>query len=129
MSIESGTPRHLIGRPMSTIQARALDWLWIGWIVRKYITLFVGESGAGKSTVLADIVARITTGLAWPGETEDRTPGRVLWLASEDGASDMTVPRLMACNADGSGPHSLDSAAADVRWNLRANVMLPKTET
>src|SRR5690606_37259439 len=28
----------------------------------------------------------------------------------------------------GSGPHSLDSAAADVRWNLRANVMLPKTE-
>jgi len=85
---------------MSTIQARALDWLWIGWIVRKYITLFVGESGAGKSTVLADIVARITTGLAWPGETEDRTPGRVLWLASEDGASDMTVPRLMACNAD-----------------------------
>src|SRR5690606_6334759 len=29
----------------------------------------------------------------------------------------------------GSGPHSLDSAAADVRWNLRANVMLPKTET
>ena len=28
-----------------------------------------------------------------------------------------------------SGPHSLDSAAADVRWNLRANVMLPKTET
>src|SRR5690606_26310123 len=31
--------------------------------------------------------------------------------------------------ASGSGPHSLDSAAADVRWNLRANVMLPKTET
>jgi hypothetical protein len=95
-----GAPRQLLGRLMSEVQPRALDWVWIGWIVRKYITLFVGESGAGKSTVLADIVARITTGLPWPGETEQRRPGRVLWLASEDGAADMTVPRLMACNAD-----------------------------
>jgi RecA-family ATPase len=85
---------------MSDVQVRSIDWLWTGWIPRKYITLVVGESGAGKSTVLADIVARITTGEPWPGETERRTPGRVLWLGSEDGAEDMTVPRLMACNAD-----------------------------
>lgn len=97
---DAGAPRQLVGRAMSQVSPRAIDWLWTGWIPRKYITLVVGESGAGKSTVLADIVARITTGTPWPGETEWRAPGRVLWLGSEDGAEDMTVPRLMACNAN-----------------------------
>jgi hypothetical protein len=92
--------RHLIGRSMAEVRLRAIDWLWTGWIPRKYITLIVGESGAGKSTVLADIVARITTGTPWPGETEWRVPARVLWLGSEDGAEDMTAPRLEACHAD-----------------------------
>src|SRR5690606_14464848 len=44
--------------------------------------------------------ARITTGAPWPGEREWRAPGRVLWLGSEDGAEDMTAPRLVACGAD-----------------------------
>jgi hypothetical protein len=95
-----GEPRQLIGRSMAEVQMRAIDWLWTGWIPRKYITLIVGESGAGKSTVLADIVARITTGSPWPGSTEQRPPSRVLWLGSEDGAEDMTKPRLMACGAN-----------------------------
>jgi len=46
--------------------------------------------------------------------------GRFVWPRAEDGVVHLS---------QGSGPHSLDSAAADVRWNLRANVMLPKTET
>lgn len=100
MGAAGGPARQLIGRSMAGVQLRAIDWLWTGWIPRKYITLIVGESGAGKSTVLADIVARITTGKPWPGENAARQPGRVLWLGSEDGAEDMTVPRLVACGAD-----------------------------
>lgn len=92
--------RELVGRSMDELQLRAIDWLWTGWIPRKYITLVVGESGAGKSTVLADIVARVTTGRPWPGEVEVRAPGRVLWLGSEDGTEDMTAPRLVACGAN-----------------------------
>lgn len=97
---DSIAPRQLFGRSMADVTMRAIDWIWVGWIPKKYITLVVGETGAGKSTVLADIVAKITTGKPWPGETESRIPGRVLWLGSEDGAEDMTVPRLSACGAD-----------------------------
>lgn len=100
-----GPPRELIGRTVGDVAMRAIDWLWTGWIPRKYITLIVGESGAGKSTVLADIVARVTTGKPWPGQDwlepgAARMPGRVLWLGSEDGTADMTKPRLVACGAD-----------------------------
>ena len=94
--------RKLVGRSLAGVRARAIEWLWTGWIPKGYITIFAGESGAGKSTVLADVAARVTTGRAWPGEPADawRAPARVLWLGSEDGIEEMTVPRLMACGAE-----------------------------
>ncbi len=94
--------RQLVGRSLGGVAARAIEWLWTGWMPKGYITIFAGESGAGKSTVLADVAARVTTGRAWPGEAADqvREPGRVLWLGSEDSIEEMTVPRLLACGAD-----------------------------
>ncbi|KLI64516.1 AAA family ATPase [Aurantiacibacter marinus] len=94
--------RELVGRLLAGVTMRAIDWLWEGWIPIGYLTIFAGESGAGKSTVLADIAARVSTGDPWPGEDEDRRrpPGRVLWLGSEDSIEEMTVPRLTACGAD-----------------------------
>lgn len=82
----------------------AIEWLWTGWIPKGYITLLAGETGAGKSTVFADVTARITTGAPWPGEYDCpnawRKPERVLWLGSEDSIEEMTVPRLTACGAN-----------------------------
>lgn len=94
--------RRLVGRTLGGVSARAIEWLWTGWIPKGYITIFAGESGAGKSTVLADVAARVTSGRAWPGEPDDarREPGRVLWLGSEDSIEEMTVPRLLACGAN-----------------------------
>lgn len=94
-------PRQLIGRSLAGVQARAIDWLWTGWIPKGYITLVAGETGAGKSTVLSAVTAKVTTGAPWPGaEQEWRAPGRVLWLGSEDSIEEMTVPRLVACGAN-----------------------------
>lgn len=94
------TPK-LIVRQLDTIKQRTIDWLWIGWIPVGYVTLWAGETGAGKSTVLADVAARVTTGAPWPGEEGPwRSPGRVLWLGSEDGMEEMTAPRLAACGAN-----------------------------
>lgn len=93
-------PRALVGRTLGTVQMRAIDWLWTGWIPKGYITLLAGETGAGKSTVLADVTARVTTGAPWPGEYEPRQPGRVLWLGSEDSIEEMTAPRLVACGGN-----------------------------
>lgn len=100
--VQSDTNRSLVFQPLADVQMRAIDWLWTGWIPKGYITLLAGETGAGKSTILADIAARVSRGVAWPGEQVEvwRTPGRVLWLGSEDGTEEMTVPRLKACGAD-----------------------------
>lgn len=97
-----GGPRELLSRSLDTVQMRAIDWLWTGWIPKGYITIWAGETGAGKSTVLADVTARVTTGAPWPGQAPDarREPGRVLWLGSEDGIEELTVPRLVACGAN-----------------------------
>ena len=46
-------PRELIMRGLDESEMWATDWLWTGWVPRGYITIWVGETGAGKSTVLA----------------------------------------------------------------------------
>ena len=96
----SAGPRQLLGRSLDGVSMHAIEWLWIGWIPKGYITLVAGETGAGKSTVIADIAARVTTGAPWPGEYDCpnawRSPERVLWLGSEDSIEEMTVPRLPA---------------------------------
>lgn len=101
---DAGIPRQLVGRDLSSVEMHAIEWLWTGWIPKGYITIFAGETGAGKSTVLADITARITTGAPWPGEFDGpgcwREPERVLWLGSEDSIEEMTVPRLTACKGN-----------------------------
>jgi len=92
--------RRLVIMNAATIEPEAVDWLWEGWIAKGFINIVAGETGTGKSTVLADIVARVTTGEPWPGDSERRRPGQVLWLGSEDPPELMTVPRLMASCAD-----------------------------
>ena len=96
--------RKLVGRSLGGVAMRAIEWLWVGWLPKGYITILAGETGAGKSTVFADIAARITTGAPWPGEHDcpntRRVPERVLWLGSEDSIEEMTIPRLRACGAN-----------------------------
>src|SRR4051812_46740387 len=62
------------------------NWLWRGRIPLGYVTLLVGDPGAGKSLVALDIAARVSRGAPWPdqkveeweggrrGEAEHRSP-------------------------------------------------------
>ena len=90
----------LIITSLEGVKMKAIEWLWNGWIPKGYLTLVAGESGAAKSTLLTDIAARETTGKAWPGTTDNRAPGRVLWLGSEDGVEELIVPRLHVAHAN-----------------------------
>ena len=109
--------RSIVSRTLDKVKPRALDYAWVGWIPKGYITLTVGETGSGKTTVLASIVARISTGEPWPGETVWRTPGQVLWLGSEDGMEDMTVPRLIAASANLSNVTEIQGVVIDGKRN------------
>jgi putative DNA primase/helicase len=77
-----------------------IHWLWPYRIPRK-LTLFTGKMDVGKSTVIADIVARLTTGADWPDEKKTTLPpSSVIMFCGEDDLGDTVVPRLAAAGAD-----------------------------
>src|SRR5690554_2453781 len=105
------------------------------------------DRGAGAVAFLDGFEQVLSFGLVEGGETEvvdddEREPGQAFEqpivsalcpgldeLREQARQAQVLNGEARAAGVEGSGPHSLDSAAADVRWNLRANVMLPKTET
>jgi hypothetical protein len=81
-----------------------IKYLFKPFVAYGYITLLEGHSGTGKTTMLCDLIARITN--AWtmpptdPEENPKKKPKNVLYVTSEDGWRDMTLPRLKAAKAD-----------------------------
>lgn len=84
----------------SEITPCKIQWLWQGRIPLSTMTTFAGSTGLGKTTVLTDIVARVTTGSSWPDGTSGNTPGRVLYITGEDAPDSILVPRLIAAGGD-----------------------------
>jgi hypothetical protein len=93
--------RLAVVRPLGLVTEERVKWLWPGWISRGTLTLLDGDPGLGKSTMLADVAARITRGLPMPGCAEPAGPPQgVLLLSAEDDLSRVLRPRLRAAGAD-----------------------------
>ena len=71
-----------------------VDYVWRGLIPLKAITLIVGPSQVGKSTLAAMLAARWTKGQL------TGHPERVLMVMTEDSASTTTIPRVIAHGGD-----------------------------
>jgi len=85
----------------SEVTPKKIEFLWPGRIPLGKLTTFAGHGGLGKTFVLCDISARISTGAEWPfSGGECAAPGDVLFISGEDDEADTLVPRLMACGAD-----------------------------
>ncbi len=78
---------------------RQIVWLWPGVIPRGMPSLIAGKQGLGKSFLICDIAARVSTGRPMP-DGQPGTPGNVLLLAREDDASCVLLPRLKAAKAN-----------------------------
>jgi hypothetical protein len=78
------------------------EWLWDRRLPLNAVSVIEGHPGIGKSSVLMDLVARMTTGRPWPGEPghEKHPVRRVLWLTLEDAPSFTLLPRLVAAGGD-----------------------------
>ncbi len=98
------------------IVAEKQEWLWLGKIPGGSATLFAGQPGCGKSTVLIDIIARTTTGRDWPDGVKN-TAGQkdVLFAVSEDDIARTVKPRLMAAGADMSRVHFIRGVKMEVK--------------
>ena len=78
---------------------RQIAWLWPGVIPKGMLSLLGGKQGLGKSFLICDLAARVSSGDPMPDGTQQQ-PGKVLLLAREDDASCVLLPRLRSAKAD-----------------------------
>lgn len=102
--------------PLSDFPDESYHWLVrdLG-LLKGYAALLVGDGGHGKSTMMLDVAARLTTGRPMPWETAARDPCRVFYLNAEDGVGDTIKPRARAAGADLSRIDVLDLRAKGMR--------------
>ena len=91
--------RHVTIR-MSDLKPEPVDWIWVGRIPVGEITLLDGDPGLGKSTLLIDIAARLSTGREMPDGSPGPAAAGTVLLTCEDDYARVVVPRLLAASAD-----------------------------
>ena len=74
--------------------------MWPSWLPRGVVTIMDGNPGVSKSTLVADIVARLTTGGDWPDGTAVGAPIRAMWITTEDDPGRVLRPRIEAAGGD-----------------------------
>ena len=84
----------------SDVKTTNVRWLWYPFIAIGKITLLQGDPGDGKSTLMMNLIAELSTGGATPDGQAFGRPQRVIYQCSEDGVSDTIKPRLEKCGAD-----------------------------
>lgn len=84
----------------NNMQPKSVSWLWRGWIPFGMLTMLDGDPGTGKSTLLIDILSRVTTGQFMPDSSEQVHPANVMILAGEDAREEVITPRLVVAGAD-----------------------------
>lgn len=93
------TPGPVLVRLSDVEPARAVEWLWRGYVPRGTLTIIEGDPGLGKSALTCDLAARVSTGASMP-DGSPGVAGGVVILSAEDSLSDTIRPRLEAAGAD-----------------------------
>jgi hypothetical protein len=95
---------------LSEVETERVAWLWRGWLALGKLSVLDGDPGLGKSAVVLDIAARVSTEKPFPDGSEcEAGTGGVVILSAEDGLADTIKPRLEAAGADTSRISSLST--------------------
>ena len=70
--------------PADSIPLESPSWLWPDRFPRASISIVEGNPGDGKSTLLSDIAARVSSGRALPGCDASENGAGVVWVSDED---------------------------------------------
>lgn len=81
------------------VETEKVHWVWPGYIPAGKLTLIAGDPGMGKSTLVGDLIARISKGTFLPSGQRSIT-GTSLIASAEDSPEDTIIPRLIACGAN-----------------------------
>jgi len=71
-----------------------LEWLWTGYVPRSVVTVVSGPQSVGKTALLAELAASVTTGTAFKTGVVVPLRGDVLWYTVEDDPSTILAARL-----------------------------------
>lgn len=71
----------------SEVQSTDVRWLWYPFIAIGKITLLQGDPGDGKSTMMMNLIAELSTGGKTPDGCKVGVPQKVIYQCSEDDAS------------------------------------------
>lgn len=85
---------------MNDVDSEAIRWLWTDRIPLGGITLLDGDPGKGKSVLLYELAARVTTGRSMPFSDDVVGPAGVVLLQAEDLLGATVRPNLEAAGAD-----------------------------
>jgi putative DNA primase/helicase len=117
---------------MADVTPVSIEWLWQNRIAIGKVSVLARNGGIGKSTILCDWAARITTGDVWPDGAAACPAGSVIILASEDDLGDTLAPRLMAAGADLARIHVVRSLVDENKkrrgFNLQADLEMLEIE-
>jgi hypothetical protein len=95
--VDSGKRCNVVA--VNEIPRAGVEWLWPGRLPLGKVVLLEGDPDVGKSTIAAEITARVSAGRSMPDGVTGRGASSVLWLSGEDGISDTLRPRLEAAGA------------------------------
>jgi len=104
-------------RYFSTVTAKKVDWLWYPYIPFGKITIVQGDPGDGKTTLILNIAALLSTGLPMPEASNNLNPANIIYQSAEDGAEDTLKPRLVTAGADCSRIAFVDESKYGLKLN------------
>ncbi len=97
----TGSAAVLEDAALTEFDSTPVEWLWQSWLPRGVVTVMDGNPGVSKSTLVADLVARLTTGRDWPdGSPGLGAPARAMWITTEDDPGRVLRPRIEAAGGD-----------------------------
>lgn len=96
---DRSTQTGIVVSMANEIEVEHIRWLWPSYIPAGKLTIIAGDPGMGKSTIVADLVSRISRGTNLPTGKRGVT-GTSLIASAEDSPEDTIVPRLIAAEAD-----------------------------
>lgn len=112
---------------MDKVEVEQIEWLFYPFIPYGKVTIIQGDPGEGKTTMVLQIIAKLTRGeaiLPTVSLTDDKENAEVsvnvIYQTAEDGLGDTIKPRLLAAGADCSKVQVIDDTdqpltMADIR--------------
>lgn len=95
---------------MEQVEVEKIDWLLYPFIPFGKVTIVQGDPGEGKTTMVLQIIAKLTKGEAvlpsgsdepaLEAKTVDLEPVNVIYQTAEDGLGNTIKPRLLSAGAD-----------------------------